>query len=379
MPDQVGATHDNGQPAYWIDANNGKPYKFKMVNGREDRSQKLYLPPAALDPYSTDKGGQEGNGLLKGHAEWNSGKGEWERPTNWGNIAALGVGGAIAAPFAVGALAGAGGASAGGGGLGSASLAGGGLSAAVPGAGMASGLGAAGGTGLASTSLAGLGGLSSAVPGASLASGVGSAAGAGGLASSGLGGSGLSSAVPGSGFTSGVGGSGGGGSLLGTLSKASKFGDLADMATQGAGAQAQGRRADSQADANAADSNNRARANIAAFNLNAPAARANQVARGDVLQTMQNGGPTGDPRIDKFGGGGLRPSAFGTDSRLAGQDMKRQALLALMNNSDQITPQLTTPQKAGTGENLLAGVGMGMNVASGLSAAGKLGKYGKFF
>ena len=59
MADQVGAYHDNGQPAYWIEAGTGKPYKYKTVNGVEDRSQKLYLSPQAMGNYE-DTGKPEG-------------------------------------------------------------------------------------------------------------------------------------------------------------------------------------------------------------------------------------------------------------------------------------------------------------------------------
>jgi len=42
--------------------------------------------------------------------------------------------------------------------------------------------------------------------------------------------------------------------------------------------------------------------------------------------------------------------------------LKREALLKLMNGGDQITPQITTPRKAGTGENVLGGLGMAANL-----------------
>src|SRR3990167_7765049 len=158
MADQVGAYYDNGQPAYWIEEATGKPYKYKMVNGVEDRSQKFFISPAALQPYASaaEQGKPEGNGFFRGRAQWNTEKGEWERPGNYGNIAALGVGAGIAAPFVAGAL----GAGAAGGGASSAAAPA--LSAPASllpagGAGMigagGAGAGVAGG-GLASTSLA---------------------------------------------------------------------------------------------------------------------------------------------------------------------------------------------------------------------------------
>src|SRR3990167_6325795 len=148
MADQVGAYYDNGQPAYWIEEATGKPYKYKMVNGVEDRSQKFFISPAALQPYASaaEQGKPEGNGFFGGRAQWNTEKGEWERPVNYGNIAALGVGAGIAAPFVAGGRGGGGaGAGVAGGGLASTSLAGTGMSTAVPGAGMTSGVTGGGG------------------------------------------------------------------------------------------------------------------------------------------------------------------------------------------------------------------------------------------
>jgi hypothetical protein len=92
---------------------------------------------------------------------------------------------------------------------------------------------------------------------------------------------------------------------------------------------------------------------------------------GDLMSTMKDAAPTGDPRIDKFGGGGLRPSAFGPATQQAGDELKRQALKNLLSGQGQINPQLTTPKRAGFGENALAGAGIGLNI---LEAYGRFGR-----
>lgn len=97
--------------------------------------------------------------------------------------------------------------------------------------------------------------------------------------------------------------------------------------------------------------NNQAGLNAAQFNLGAPGALASQVARGDVLSTMQNAPRLGDPRIDKFAGGGLRPSAFGAPSRQAGTVLSNQALQKLQSGL-QFTPQITAMPKSGMLEKL---------------------------
>ena len=171
------------------------------------------------------------------------------------------------------------------------------------------------------------------------------------------------------GVTGALAGGGAGQNVLGTLGKyGSEIGDLASGAASGLSA---GRRYDAQLNAQNAARNNAALVDIGTFNLQAPAARTNQVARGEVLQTMQDAPLTGDPRIDKFAGGGLRPSAFGQNSRQAGGELSREALAALLHGTDQITPQLATPSRAGTGENVLAGVGLGTSILGALKKWGR--------
>lgn len=251
----------------------------------------------------------------------------------------------------------------------------GGMGAAGAGGAAAGGAGAAGAAGagtLASTAIG-----SGFIP--AIAGGTGLGALGGGAAAAGIGG-GLASTALGSGMAApiaggtGISSAAGGGGVLSTLGTIGRNGqrltDLGNTLSQGAGAMAGGRREDSNADMYAANANNRARLDAANFNAAIPGVRTTQVARGDLLANMHDAAPTGDPRIDKFGGGGLRPSAFGPDTTQAGNELKRQALMALMTKSDQLDPQITQPRKAGLGENLMAGAGMTSNIL------GTLGRFG---
>ena len=253
----------------------GKPYILYVdAKGHQAKS---YLAP-------TVPPAQQG-GFLHGRPQWNSETGQWERPMNWGNLAALGIGGV---------------------------LTGGALSAALGG-----GAGAAGAGGAASTG-----------------------AGAGATAA-------------------GVGAAGGSSGVLGTLGTLGNIGEVVGGMAGGLGA---GRRYDAQQAAQDAAQNNRSLLDVGSFNMAAPSVRTDQTARGEVLSTMHNAPLTGDPRIDKFSSGGLRPDAFGPNSRQAGAALSRQALDALMKGSDQITPQMARPSKAGIGENVLAGTGAGLSI-----------------
>jgi hypothetical protein len=162
----------------------------------------------------------------------------------------------------------------------------------------------------------------------------------------------------------------GGSSILGTLGKvaANKGGAMLTSAAAGMGNE---RMQDNYADQNANIANNRAILDSATFNRDLPSVQAHQVAHGDLMSTMHDAAPTGDPRIDKFGGGGLRPSAFGPATQQAGDELKRQALKNLLSGQGQINPQLTTPKRAGFGENALAGAGIGLNI---LDAYGRFGR-----
>ncbi len=215
-----------------------------------------------------------------------------------------------------------------------------------------------------------------AVGGAALMGGIGGAGAAGG-ASVGIGESGavtgITPAVAGGIGEGAVAGGGLGGGVLGALGK---FGgmasDIGSVASGAAGGMAAGRRADADANMRATSLNNQAQLGAAQFNRDQPSVRTNQVARGDVMHTMQDAPLTGDARIDKFSGGGLRPSAFGADSRAAGAEMSRQAMGKLMNpTADEFHPTMTNPTDASLGEDILGGVGLGSSIF------GLLSKYGR--
>lgn len=162
---------------------------------------------------------------------------------------------------------------------------------------------------------------------------------------------------------------GGGGGILRTLGKVGKVAsDIGPVAGAAAAGSAGGRREDALIRNQLAGSNNRAALDAAQFNVSSPGVRASQVARGDVLSTMRDAAPTGDPRIDKFGGGGLRPSAFGQRSRDAGDELARQAMAGLQGG-DRITPERSQLE----GSGLLEKIGGGIGLAGGLAGALNLG------
>lgn len=163
-----------------------------------------------------------------------------------------------------------------------------------------------------------------------------------------------------------------GGGLFGALGKYGGIaGDVGRVASGVAGGLASGRREDANNTARAIAENNRAKTEAAEYNLKLPSTRTNQVSRGEVLNTMQNAPLTGDPRIDKFSGGGLRPSAFGPQSRAAGAELSRQAMSGLMNPSqDRLTPQEIPGTHPSTPEQIAAGLGIGADIFS------LLAKYG---
>lgn len=164
----------------------------------------------------------------------------------------------------------------------------------------------------------------------------------------------------------------GAGGVLGALGKigqvagkvgkvASAIGPVAGAAAAGA---AGGRREDALIRNQLTRGNNRDALDAAEFNVRSPGVRASQVARGDVLSTMRDAAPTGDPRIDKFGGGGLRPSAFGDRSRAAGDELASQAMEGLQGG-DRITPERSQLE----GSGLLEKIGGGIGLAGGLAGA----------
>jgi hypothetical protein len=159
---------------------------------------------------------------------------------------------------------------------------------------------------------------------------------------------------------------GGAGGILGALGRyAPMIGDVANVTSEAAGGMADGRRADAQINARGIAENNQAKVQAAKYNLDLPSVRTNQVARGEVLNTMQDAPMTGDARIDKFAGGGLRPSAFGPQSRQAGAELSRTALTHLMDPStDRLTPQEIPETDGSLAENIMGGAGLAGNIIS---------------
>jgi hypothetical protein len=78
----------------------GRPFLF-MPNG-----SKNYISPAAFNPNAR---GPDSASYLHTGSQWNQETGQWENPVNWSNLLSTGIGGMIAAPFVVPALAGIGG------------------------------------------------------------------------------------------------------------------------------------------------------------------------------------------------------------------------------------------------------------------------------
>jgi hypothetical protein len=114
----------------------------------------------------------------------------------------------------------------------------------------------------------------------------------------------------------------------------------------------------------AASQNNRALVDAAQFNRDLPMTRAQQTARGDLMSspTLQDARSTGSGRDIQFSGG-VRPSSFGASTTQAGEELKRQALLKMMNpEADQLTPQITQPRSAGGVENALGATGTAMSI-----------------
>lgn len=142
---------------------------------------------------------------------------------------------------------------------------------------------------------------------------------------------------------------------------------------RGASASAAGRREDAKIQTDINAQNNAANLNAGTFNMNAPSVRMGQIARGGILADAQNAPLTGDPRIDRFAGGGLRPSALNATTRQGGQELQRQALLALMSKSDQLHPQMSSLPKAGLMEKIGGIAGLVGGLAGGLKQMGGVG------
>jgi len=109
----------------------------------------------------------------------------------------------------------------------------------------------------------------------------------------------------------------------------------------------------------------------ARLGISAPMDRAKQAAYGDALHNIQDVGIDFTPRtgaLPKFNiTGGLRPSMYGDTARQAGGELSKKALAAIMTGSD--IPKISDYTKAGTGEKLAQGVGMGASVLGAIAPA----------
>lgn len=163
-----------------------------------------------------------------------------------------------------------------------------------------------------------------------------------------------------------------GGGILGSLGKyGGVLGDLGSVLTNASSADRNANLAVAGENARAIAENNAAKVNAAKYNLELPSVRASQVARGGALQNMQDAPLTGDPRIDKFSGGGLKPSVLGPQAKQAGALESSMALNALQNPStDRLTPQEIPPFGGSTLDTIGGAGGLGLSVLSLLSKYG---------
>lgn len=118
----------------------------------------------------------------------------------------------------------------------------------------------------------------------------------------------------------------------------------------------------------------------AQFGIDSASARAKQAALGDAQHNIQDVNIDFAPKtgaLPKFNvTGGLRPSMLGPNARQAGDELSKQALMALMTKSDvpAASPLVDMPQigdytKAGAGEKTLQGIGLGSSIWGALQPA----------
>lgn len=244
---------------------------------------------------------------------WNYKTGQWEKKTDWGSIIGMGVAGGIPALSLAGAF--------------------GGGAAALSGAGDAGGAATTGAAGAGTGAAAGTGGTVAAT---------------------------------------------GGGGVLGTIGAATSLWDKIKGLLPAAGnvGTVAGSAAKTLADQQAAEDRQRTVRDALAlqdakFTQDNGLARTKQVAYGDALKNVQDVNVDFQPRSGALPQstitGGLRPSLFGQNSKDAGAELSRQALLALMSGSD--VPKMSTPQPAGALQNALGGVGLGGSLVGALGPA----------
>jgi hypothetical protein len=141
----------------------------------------------------------------------------------------------------------------------------------------------------------------------------------------------------------------GGGTLTGALDLAS---DVGGVLGAGGAAAKHGRMDEADLQARMNGLNNRAQLDAAQFNMGAPVTRAQQVAKGDLMSAnIPQSQSTGSGRDVSFSGG-IGPQYFGADTTQAGNEMKRQALMALMSGSDQVHPAMSSIPKSGILEKI---------------------------
>lgn len=183
------------------------------------------------------------------------------------------------------------------------------------------------------------------------AAGIGEAGAITGLAGSGFGGAALGGAAAAGGATAT------GGTLASTM-----LGTMGRLGSDAASSMATGRRADNITNANATNDNNQSAYNAATFNRDLPLQQARQVARGDLMSAnIPQASFTGSGRDLRITGG-VGPQYFGEDTRQAGEALKKQALADLMSGDKALTPAQVQPSRAGLGEDLTAGAGIGLNL-----------------
>lgn len=268
-----------------------------------------------------------GGSLLKNRGTWNSQEGGYDQGINWGNVAALGVGGLIAAPAIAGLAAGAGGGAAAGGGATAAS----------------------GGGTLASSAVPGFTGTFAAAPSLTAATSTGALAGGAGASGMGWGnliGKGLDYYNQASDVLDTVGrvsdriGGAASGAAQQRLSEAEQAMLLARIAQQGARDQFSSGLESAQFAREGQDRSRKSAMLMAALN-----------GLQDAQITPAN--PRIAERMPQISGG-LRPSAITGN---------KDALLALLAQPDVAAPspyqpvQLPGVSKPGTGEQILGGIG----------------------
>ena len=95
---------ERGSP-FWMTAS-GKRHFLPPIIAGQYRDNPRLLQWAQSQGVTAEKpsGNVPGGSFLRGRGEWNTDEGQYDRPLNVGNLASLGIGGAIAAPFLLPAL-----------------------------------------------------------------------------------------------------------------------------------------------------------------------------------------------------------------------------------------------------------------------------------